>query len=229
MHYVQSSTVSRILITTWMILSPLVPPKCKERNKKKFIHSHWYLWHPLSPHSDWQVSRTNHVLHFPWNRVRHRTLELQQPYNIISTQASAQPQGTSPSLHQSQYCASLAVSHLAQQQLKHQTIKMLFIRDRILPILLSHPDPFIKDMPKLHYVLREINSEQAKKNSTQHKCLPVITSYHPAKKVLVHNPNNFDNNYAMICFSALFLWFLRSGEITILNASAYDPPVHLKF
>ena len=33
----------------------------------------------------------------------------------------------------------------------------------------------------------------------------------------------------MICISACFFGLLRSGEITIPDASAYDPSVHLNF
>ena len=122
------------------------------------------------------------------------------------------------------------VSYLAQQQLKHQTIKSYLSGIRFYQIFQSHPDPFIKDMPKLHYVLRGIKSEQVKKDSPQHQRLPVTpTILHKIHQVLLRKPNDFNNIMLWSAFLLCFFGFLRSGEITIPDASAYDPSVHLNF
>ena len=113
---------------------------------------------------------------------------------------------------------------------KYQTIKCYLSGIRFYRILQSHADPFIKNMPKLHYVLRGIKSEQAKKNSPQQKRLPVTpTILHKIHQVLIRNPSNFDNIMLWSTFLFCFFGFLRSGEMTIPDASSYDPSVHLNF
>ena len=143
------------------------------------------------------------------------------------TQAFAQPQEPGPSPRQSQYCASLSY---AQQHLKHQTIKCYLSGIRFYQIIQSHPDPFITNMPKLQYVLRGIKSEEVKKDQPQRQCLPVTpTILHKIHQVLLCNPNDFNNIMLWSAFLLCFFRFLRSGEITIPDASSYDPSVHLNF
>ena len=52
---------------------------------------------------------------------------------------------------------------------------------------------------------------------------------HKIHIVLLRNPNHFDNIMLWSAFQLCFFGFLRSGEITIPNASAYDPSVHLNY
>ena len=47
--------------------------------------------------------------------------------------------------------------------------------------------------------------------------------------MLLHNPTDFDNIMLWSAFLLCFFGFLRSGEITIPDASSYDPTVHLNF
>ena len=54
------------------------------------------------------------------------------------------------------------VSFLGQEQLKHQTVKSYLSGIRYYNIEQSHPDPFIKDMPRLQYILRGIKLEESK-------------------------------------------------------------------
>lgn len=122
------------------------------------------------------------------------------------------------------------VCYLAQQCLKHQSIKCYLSSIRFYQIIQSHPDPFITDMPKLHYVLRGIKSEEAKKDYPQRQRLPVtpsiLLSIH---QILTRHPEDFDNIMIWSAFLLCFFGFLRSGEITIPDASSYDPSVHLNF
>ena len=122
------------------------------------------------------------------------------------------------------------VAYLGQQQLKHQTIKCYLSSIRYFQIMQSYPDPFVKDMPRLQYVLRGIKYDEARKNQQSRQRLPV-TMYILQKvyQVLLHNPTDFDNIMLWSAFLLCFFGFLRSGEITIPDASSYDPTVHLNF
>ena len=65
----------------------------------------------------------------------------------------------------------------------------------------SYPDPFVKDMPRLQYVLRGIKYDEAKKNQQSRQRLPVtIDILQKVYQVLLHNPTDFDNVVVGISF-----------------------------
>ena len=66
------------------------------------------------------------------------------------------------------------VSHLAQQGLKHRTIKVYLSAVRHLQIAGNYPDPFGgSPMPKLEYVLRGVKKYEAEKGEGQRPRLPI--------------------------------------------------------
>ena len=101
---------------------------------------------------------------------------------------------------------------------------------RFFEIINNGSDPFIKDMPRLQYVLRGIKSEEAKKNKQSNPRLPMtpalLTNVH---RILLEDPSNFDNIMLWAASLVCYFGFLRSGEITIPSASSYDPAVHLSY
>ena len=108
------------------------------------------------------------------------------------------------------------VSFLAIEQLKHKTIKSYLSSVRFLQILQCGTDPFITDLPRLTYVLREIKSEETKKDNRARPRLPVTPLlltriYH----ILLRDPTNFDNIMIWAASLTCFFGFLRSGEITV--------------
>ena len=105
---------------------------------------------------------------------------------------------------------------------------MLSVRHQIAQ---SYPDPgLIGDMPRLHYVLRGIKSEEAKKNLPPKPRLPVTpTILIQIYQILRQHPEDFDNIMLWSAFLLCFFGFLRSGEITIPNTTSYDHAVHLNF
>ena len=122
------------------------------------------------------------------------------------------------------------VSFLAIEQLKHKTIKSYLSSVRFLQILQCGTDPFIRDLPRLTYVLRGIKSEEAKKDNRARPRLPVTPLlltriYH----ILLRDPTNFDNIMIWAASLTCFFGFLRSGEITVPSLSGYDPAVHLNY
>ena len=77
----------------------------------------------------------------------------------------------------------------------------------------------MKDMPRLQYVLRGIESDEAKPSTPQ-----------------AAPPSHACTTYEMYCvlqiwatFLVCFFGFMHSGEITIFSQTAYDPTVHLNF
>ena len=119
---------------------------------------------------------------------------------------------------------------LGKQGLKHQTIKCYLSGIRFSQIAQSYPDPFVGDMPRLHYVLRGIKSEEAKKNLPPKPRLPVTpTILTQIYQILRQHPEDFDNIMLWSAFLLCFFGFLRSGEITIPDTTSYDPAVHLNF
>ena len=122
------------------------------------------------------------------------------------------------------------VSLLEQQQFKHKTIRSYLSSIRFFHITNNGNDPFIRDMPRLQYVLCSINSEEAKKDKQSRPHLPVtpaiLTQIH---HILRKDPSNFD--FIMLWSASLlcFFGFLRSGEMTIPSLHSYDPTVHLNY
>ena len=122
------------------------------------------------------------------------------------------------------------VAYLGQQYLKHKTIKSYLSGIRFFHILRAGSNPFLTDMPRLHYVLRGIKSEEAKDVRPSRQRLPVTPEVLlKIRQVLLTHHSDFDYIMLWAGFLICFFGFLRSGEITIPNAAAYDPAVHLNF
>ena len=121
------------------------------------------------------------------------------------------------------------VAYLGRQHLKHQTIKCYLSGIRFFHIHQAHPNPFLKDMPRLHYVLRGVKSEEAKNNRPSQQRLPVTPQILMQIQQILSHRDSFDHIMLWAAFLVCFFGFLRSGEITIPDSSAYDPSVHLSF
>ena len=98
--------------------------------------------------------------HASYHTVSRRVMRTTSPLNLQLAQASHSVRRFAPS--SSLLCQFVA--YLGQQQLKHQTIKCYLSSIRYFQIMQSYPDPFVKDMPRLQYVLRGIQYDKAKKN-----------------------------------------------------------------
>ena len=83
-------------------------------------------------------------------------------------------------------------------------------------------------MPRLHYVLRGIKSEEAKHQAPTKQRLPVTPAILlKLYSVLLDDPSIFDNIMIWAAPLVCFFGFLRSGEITIPSVTAYDASTHL--
>ena len=120
------------------------------------------------------------------------------------------------------------VSLLGREGLKHQTIKCYLSGIRFHNLAQSFPDPFVKDMPRLHYVLPGIKSKKGKCQAPTKQCLPVTPAILlKVYSILKDDPSNFDNIMIWAASLKCFFGFLRSGEITIHSVTAYDASTHL--
>ena len=118
------------------------------------------------------------------------------------------------------------VSSLAIQSLCYNTIKSYLAAIRHLHIAKGYGDPHIHDMARLEQVLKGIKAVQSK-GPKKTEWLS-ITPNHLAKlkEVYSRGAKKFDGR---MLWGAASLCFMRSGELTIPAASAYDEGAHLSF
>ena len=156
--------------------------------------------------------------------MRSYTCSHRRYLNFCSQFRISQPYPTSESI----LCQF--TGYLGRQCLKYQTIKCYLSGIRYFQIMQSYQDPFLHNLPWLHYVLRGIKSEQAKENRHSHQRLPVNPSILlQICHILLVNPTDFNNIMLWAAFLVCFFGFLHSGEITVPDASSYDPSVHLNY
>ena len=116
------------------------------------------------------------------------------------------------------------VASMANQKLKHQTIKGYLSAVRHLQIECGGEDPRVEHMPLLELALRGVKREQA--------CVPTRTRSPITPAVLgkpqqVWDPSNLNHIMLSAACCVAFFGFLRSGELTVAEPGGYDPGQHL--
>ena len=119
---------------------------------------------------------------------------------------------------------------LADEKLKHRSIKTYMSAVRHLQISAGFPDPFAASiqMPRLEYVLRGIKRCEAEKGENGRERLP-ITSHilRQLREVWSSEEQHHDTKLIWAASTLCFFAFLWAGELSTHSAHAYDPDVHL--
>ena len=116
-------------------------------------------------------------------------------------------------------------AHLAQQGLKHRSIKSYLSGLRFAQTQHALGSPSFSSMQRLEYVLVGIKRSQALAGSTQKPRLP-ITPPPPILKNLRSWFRKENHQNAVMLWAAAttgFFGFLRAGKFTVPSSSAYDP------
>ena len=127
--------------------------------------------------------------------------------------------------NEEQLCAFVAF--LADDKLKHRSIKTYMSAVRHLQIRAGFPDPFAAtvQMPRLEYVLRGVKRSEAEKGLVS---LP-ITPHILRQLWEVRAPEGQLRNTKLIWAASTlcFFAFLRAGELCTPSTTSYNPNVHL--
>ena len=120
-------------------------------------------------------------------------------------------------------------TYLACQKLSPQTIKTYLAGIRYMQITLGLPEPkHFSSLSRLHLVQSGIQRTHHLRANNDNIRLPITPSIlHQLRRHFHHSASDKDTitlwAAATLCFFRLF----RSGEITILSGTGFDPSVHL--
>ena len=111
-------------------------------------------------------------------------------------QTSAPALATMQPLSNSEAIVCQFVGLLGQQRLRHKSIKSYLSSIQFFHITnnINDIDPFIRNIPRLQYVLQGMKSGEVKKNEQSRPCLPVApTILTQTHHILLKDPSNFDH------------------------------------
>lgn len=130
-------------------------------------------------------------------------------------------------INQSMLCSYVAC--LADQGLKHCTIKVYLSAIRNLQITYGLDDPFAGvAMPQLDLVMRGIKRSEAEKGVTKRERLPISPLIlGQLKEVWAPSGDTHDMKMIWAACTLAFFAFLRAGEMTVPNNETFDSSVHL--
>ena len=132
----------------------------------------------------------------------------------------------SPPLPLTESHLCLFVAHLADEGLKHTSIKGYLSAIRRLQIVQGLGDPFVASWPLLECTLKGIKLRQAKSAATRSKSRLPITP-NKLRRSWERDRHNADNIMLWAACCTCFFGFLRSRVVTVPSMKSYDPGCHL--
>ena len=122
----------------------------------------------------------------------------------------------------------LFVPYLADEGLKHISIKGYLSAIQQLQIVQGLGDPFVASWSLLECTLKGIKLRQAKSVATRSKSrLPINPNMLRHLRSWEKDRHNADNIMLWAACCTCYFGFLRSGEITVPSMKSYDPGCHL--
>lgn len=122
------------------------------------------------------------------------------------------------------------VSTLADENLRHGTIKCYLSAIRHLHVAEGYGDPRVSSMARLEQVLKGIKMTQARKPGEKSLVrLPITPELLLKLKGSWSKEQGHDSIMLWAAVTLCFFGFLRSGEITVPSDSGFDEGAHLSF
>ena len=123
-------------------------------------------------------------------------------------------------------------AHLANEKLKHKTIKVYLSAVQHMQIAAGQNDPFgagSVPMSKLEYVLRGIKMNEAaqQKGEGERARLPITPPLLLRIKAMFESDVEFGDRKMLGAACCICILFFRVGEMTAPSDKGFDPAVHL--
>lgn len=124
----------------------------------------------------------------------------------------------------------LYITHMGKKGLSHSTIKVYLSAIRSLHVATGQHSHFTAQYtPRLQQVLHGIQREQASILEPRTRLPITIQLMRQIKSLISTKPCTYHHRMIWAACCTAFFGFLRCGEFTSPNHSAYDPTVHLSF